>query len=803
MANGEFIATNDPPDPPEPTDWTDWLDKASSINFTWQTGVMVLLGAIACCAASCACRRCQREQRKAARDRRERYALAGAIAGRHGSHYHGRKVRPPTSRQFNTRPQPYPGPVRQPSTLGESGRFMHNDSIRNVDRSLSVRSVFSDRSSVLTGAGAAVPIIVNQESTAPSTPPQEACPECGLLLSDVVELVSHVEVQHGGRASRRQSTAAALVEAKTRADAMAERVAPPVSSRAARPGKQLPHTGVTRSGVSGRPGTSGTSGGSSGGDGRTRGGATRSRPPGTPPGVVVGGPVVVMSVPSSYSSQNPTVKAKPLHSSAIADSSTPYIGDRDANTLNPTGGSSSNPSRSSSYRSNSNSRSSSGNRSGVSSAPLNAGAGNSTDATTFSNNRVHAAGTSAGQEKHSATSISGGKGRMGPPHSRGIPDIHDAEKERMDGRILPSASEVRGGRGITPTRSSAAGTATAAGDRENRKGKNATSAAAGPQAAAATASRSASNLLANEGSSHGRPSTRLKDLRPSGQFNPDASGHGSRASGSSGGRSSRLDMQSGQGSRASGSNGGSRREGSSGGGNGNDRGGRSGPADVVAPSWSKPSLQKPQQQKPPSRHRSTTQEPGRPPAALVPIPILTGQNQSEAPHHRRQREGSGGGHHRQNSRGRSSHGRRLSRSNSLDSVTSRTSSLNQGSTRGSRSMARSGLGVDDDEQSPTEEDFGNEPRVLYPGVRRLRSSDDQVPIAERLTTDMLKRLGPTGVAYAVPAPVFSPVTPNFTTSVGVKPAYSPVDRARAQERDALEQPPKESKAKKFFRQLSS
>lgn len=108
--------------------------------------------------------------------------------------------------------------------------------------------------------------------------------------------------------------------------------------------------------------------------------------------------------------------------------------------------------------------------------------------------------------------------------------------------------------------------------------------------------------------------------------------------------------------------------------------------------------------------------------------------------------------------------------------------------------------LDEDEHSPTEEDFGNEPRTLYPGIRRMRSSDDQVPIAERLTADMLRHLGPTGIPYTVPADVFSPVHPNFDAFFGVAPAYSPVARVRAEERSSLEEKPK-SRIKRFWRHM--
>lgn len=211
IANGEFIKTNALPTTPEPSTWLDLVDQAASSILTWTFGVSLALGIAACCAISCACRRCQRNRRHKVLQSRYRRA----ITTNRGIAANGRKIRPPASR-----PLPYPGPVRAPGdshAAAEPGRF--EESWRRPGpgsisgRSMrSMRSERSARGALLTGAGAVVPVGVVPECTSP-TSPHETCPECGLCLPDVVQLVSHVEIQHGGRATRRREAAAAAAAA--------------------------------------------------------------------------------------------------------------------------------------------------------------------------------------------------------------------------------------------------------------------------------------------------------------------------------------------------------------------------------------------------------------------------------------------------------------------------------------------------------------------------------------------------------------------------------------------------------------
>ncbi|CAM9326926.1 unnamed protein product [Chrysoparadoxa australica] len=75
VANGEFIKTNPPPVPPDDDGGSvidDLRDAAESVDISWQLGVEIALGLLACCLISCMCRRCFYE-----RDRhKERTALA-------------------------------------------------------------------------------------------------------------------------------------------------------------------------------------------------------------------------------------------------------------------------------------------------------------------------------------------------------------------------------------------------------------------------------------------------------------------------------------------------------------------------------------------------------------------------------------------------------------------------------------------------------------------------------------------------------------------------------------------------------
>lgn len=189
VANGEFIKTNALPDPPEPDDWLDLLDGTGNIEITWRTGIAIALGVLVCCGVLCSCRRCQRKRRKIARERK---AMA-AIANRRNAN--GRRPRPP-----GARPQAVRGPVRPSASLPSSSRY---EAWRQVPAAVSRREVSGDTDSTYATAGrGGGDARISSESTAPSTPPQEMCPECGLQLSDVLQLVSHVEKQHGGRADR-------------------------------------------------------------------------------------------------------------------------------------------------------------------------------------------------------------------------------------------------------------------------------------------------------------------------------------------------------------------------------------------------------------------------------------------------------------------------------------------------------------------------------------------------------------------------------------------------------------------------
>lgn len=792
MANGEFIATNDPPADPEPTDWLDWIDSTNAFDISWQTCVLAALGLIACCAGTCACCRWRRNHRKEARLIEERNIIAGAIAGRHTGVANGRKVR-----QSFARPLPVPGPVRQPSTLGESGRFTYNESWRKPGpRSTSAQSVFSERSSVLTGAGAAVPIMVRAGSSTRFTPPQEACPECGLLLSDVVQLVSHVEAQHGGRASRKKETATALSVAKAEAAAN-DRTGGGSGRTGGGSGNTEGGSGKTatsgptkgsgaRTGVSGESSISGSSGiGTRVGSGRV-----------SPTAAEAAARVVVV-----------TSKSMPPTTVAAGDKSAGRSREREP-------GDSGRPARSTSHESASQSRSTSTSRSGTSrsgtgSGSSSRGRGTNLGRTSASDGRAKSASTDdrsgntrAGSRSASVRARGTGSGRTSASHvratsastndrygktvagtestnsrargtgserasaSNGRPtpgstdDRYDNTGQRREGRILPRARGApRGGEDtLTNQRSGSPSTGQrmSAAAMESASAATAALAAAASRgaetkqskAAAGTANAgapSASKLLGND-SRHGRPATRLKDLLP--------------ASASSGVRPppNRSSADS------SGKNGGSRSA-----------------SGTVTSS---------------SSHRLGVAE------IYASEDFDVGTARVSRARTRPSNTSGGGvgvdGRRTDMARGHSSG--RLHRANSWDSVNSRASSLDRPTALSSRAVAALRPGVD----APGEEAFGNEPRILYPGIRTLRSTDDQIPVAERLTVDMLRELGSTGIAYAVPAPVFSPLGPNFNSFSDSKPAYSPVDRARAEERDALGIEHKnESRTKKFFRQLSS
>ncbi|CAM9547842.1 unnamed protein product [Ectocarpus sp. 6 AP-2014] len=214
IANGEFIKTNALPTAQDPSDWADLVDQAADTLLTWKFAAALSLGVFACCAAACACRSCNKSRRHRSKVNRYRREIT-ANRGGGGGGAPGRKLRPNPP----ARPQPYAGPVRNPGSLYVSGSARFQESWRRPGpgsiggRSMrSMRSEQSARGALLTGAGAVVPGQVTS-ATAPASPPHEACPECGLRLPDVVQLVKHVETQHGGRANRKKPTATAVVAA--------------------------------------------------------------------------------------------------------------------------------------------------------------------------------------------------------------------------------------------------------------------------------------------------------------------------------------------------------------------------------------------------------------------------------------------------------------------------------------------------------------------------------------------------------------------------------------------------------------
>lgn len=797
VANGEFIATNDPPEEPEPTDWTDWLDSASAIELNWQTGIIALLAAVACCAASCACRRCHREQRKTAKLRREQFAIAGAIAGRHTGYYNGRKVRPHSLNRLSTvRPKPYPGPVRQPSTRGGTGRFSHSHSSRNLDVSNSMRSVFSDRSSLLSGAGAALPIMPIADSTAPSTPPQEACPECGLLLPDVVQLVAHVETQHGGRAARRQGTAgsAAAAAKPEKVDMMTEHIRAVVSRGDS---EDLQRSSRQRQPCTGRS------------DSRS------SRPAVTPAVGRGGAPVVVTAVRARSPEPRPAVAAVVVSSHAHG---------KDGGSADVSGridGSSSSTARSSHSTVITSARTtkSSGNRSGGGLSPVKEDVTSAlkTDVPGGPTSLSTSSSASTSRDKHDAegrrTGAGDGRERRRSPDRRGT----EVAGGRTDGRILPTVSEMYGSRkrvgdarspyATTKTTTTTAVTGGASAkashgwendekkgtgvavkevaevkeeapshttkdhnhhpvkaspsrDKDGRLGgepQQSAVAAVGTASAAPSSLAPESKLLRGTESKPpvvgGRPMTRLRDLRPgSASTSPDNSSRNRSGNAQTSHQSHRQTQQT--------------------------RG-------------------RPEKN---DQRRSRSRSPGVPPA----VPATDNHIVSQA---RRQAKRSSGGsgesgsgsgasrHQHQQLRGRSARNQRPARSTSLDSELSRVSGGSRNPSLSSRGVGSRGSGYElDAEGSSTKE--GNEPRTRHPGIRRLRSLDDTVPDSERLTVEMLRSSGASSFE-------FSPVVRSFDDSpFDAKPPYSPLDRERSEQREALEKQPKESVARKLLRQLS-
>lgn len=206
IANGEFIKTNVLPTTPTADDWRDLLNQASASIFTLKFGSFMLLGILVCCMISCLCRRCQKNHSHRALHNKHRRK----ISTNRGGSGNGRKLRP----------QQYHGPSRRYSKEHyEVGSRAFLETFRKPGpRSVSGRSVQSGRSGrsgrgpMLTGGGALLPAELSSEFITAPAPQHEICPECGLRLPDVVQLVHHVETQHGGRASRRNAVDLTEVE---------------------------------------------------------------------------------------------------------------------------------------------------------------------------------------------------------------------------------------------------------------------------------------------------------------------------------------------------------------------------------------------------------------------------------------------------------------------------------------------------------------------------------------------------------------------------------------------------------------
>lgn len=227
IANGEFIKTNALPTTPDPSDWLDLVDQAADNILTWKFGAVLAVSIFVCCIATYLCRRCDRSRKhrsKVNRYRRDITANRGAP---------GRKLRPTNV----VRPQPYEGPMRHPGEMHVAGSTRFQEPWRRPGpgsvggRSMrSMRSERSARGALLTGAGAVVPGQFTEDAT---PQPTEACPECGLRLPDAVQLVQHVQIQHGGRANRNaQVVTAQAVVSTSRAATAGQKVvvAKPVSS---------------------------------------------------------------------------------------------------------------------------------------------------------------------------------------------------------------------------------------------------------------------------------------------------------------------------------------------------------------------------------------------------------------------------------------------------------------------------------------------------------------------------------------------------------------------------------------------
>lgn len=678
IANGEFIKTNALPTTPDPSNWLDLLGSTADSILTVEFAIFLVLGVVVCCALSCACRRYQRNRRHKVLQSKYRRAIANnrGVAN-------GRKVRPPSSR-----PQPFDGPVRAPgeSAVAGSGRFQ--ESWRRPGpgsaSNRSMRSEHSSRGALLTGAGALVPTGVRPGSTDPPTPLHEACPECGLRLPDVIQLVQHVETMHGGRAVRLELSrggaaasatgagagAAATVAAVRGGAAMgnlkspASRMSPP-SSR-----DQQRKSAVVRS-VETTQGSDSSSKTQSRSSDRTTSVAVR--------GVAIAGAVVASSTAgaagaatasksrsrspdpqsSSSSSSRPRSRSPPLGMSWRPRSRSPPVS----------------PKLSSKSSGDSSGRQSAGGRS---------------------------AGRSSASSKDSREKSGSGRSR-----DAGRRDSDGKDAGGRDARLSSATSDARGSTpGADPRRVTPIPVATA------------------------TAALPATNPKYRKGSGQGPREKAGRKIIPA----PVVTGRDAGVNSSGGGGGSR-------------------------------------PTRIL-------------------RH------PGR---------DQTREQRSSANESERSRDRDRGGG-RVGSSGRTGTTTARETSGGLEREASsrslhRSESLDRMSALSSRAFTRSSGRADDDGT----EGWAGDPeggaaaggaRGSSPLIRRMHTTEDMVPVAERLTVDSLRTLGsglPT--AYALPPAVFSPVAAH----VAKEPIFSPVARARAQE--MVEDRPVSLK-KKILRQLS-
>lgn len=156
---------------------------------------VVVLGIVACCILFCFYRRCQRSRRhKVNRNRNCRRNRGAANRG---------NLRP----RHAVRPQSYTSPRRPTRKPIEVGSKEFLEAYRRPEPVPSGRR--GGRGPKVGGGAAILPAELHSESTVPPSPKQEKCPECGLHLPDVIQLVNHVEMRHGGRVSRKKTTSPA------------------------------------------------------------------------------------------------------------------------------------------------------------------------------------------------------------------------------------------------------------------------------------------------------------------------------------------------------------------------------------------------------------------------------------------------------------------------------------------------------------------------------------------------------------------------------------------------------------------